>query len=78
MIPLQEFCKPSAPRRRREERLYVTLTPTEKASIMQAADIAWQSASEWARVILMKEAKRATRLASKAAPVSDEAPGHLP
>jgi hypothetical protein len=78
MIPAQDSTKAIHPRRRRGERLYVTLTTTEKAAIMQAADIAWQSASEWARVILMKEAKRATRLASKAASVSDEAPGHLP
>lgn len=78
MISAQDSTKAIHPRRRRGERLYVTLTANEKAIVTHAADSAEISAAEWARTILLREAKRATRLASKAASVSDEEPGHLP
>lgn len=67
------------PRRRRDERLFVTLTAREKDVIVEAADLEGIGPTEWARMRLLdqatkrlKQAKRANRLLAILAPSEDD------
>lgn len=52
--------------RRRPERLFVSLNAREKATIEAAADGAQLNMTEWARTVLLEEARREAKRAQRA------------
>lgn len=67
---LEEQCKGKPSNRRRPERLFVSLNEREKTVIEQAATEAQLNMTEWARSILLENARRITKRLRKEAIVA--------